>query len=240
MLNPLRELNDKRLVFFEIGLIIALSLVLVLFNWKSVEQEFNAPIAYDPDWDRVQTLETPTPPTRQRTFAPPPPDIKLSKAPLSGNIETVLLELLESEMASTEITENDVALPASVFTGESPAIAVPAEDRIIGEGEIFVVVEEMPSFPGGDKALLRFLSENLRYPSMALETKIEGLVVVQFIIDEKGQISAPSILRGIGGGCDEEAIRVVKRMPAWKPGKQRNRPVKVRYNLPVRFQLRTD
>jgi protein TonB len=89
-------------------------------------------------------------------------------------------------------------------------------------------------------ALLRFLSENLRYPSMALETKIEGLVVVQFIIDEKGQISAPSILRGIGGGCDEEAIRVVKRMPAWKPGKQRNRPVKVRYNLPVRFQLRTD
>jgi protein TonB len=240
MLNSLRELNDKRLIFFEIGLILALSFMLVLFNWKSVEQEFNAPIDYDPDWDRVQTLETPTPPTRQRTFAPPPPDVKISKAPLSGNIETVLLEMLETEMASTEITENDVALPASAFTGESPAVAVPAEDRIGGESEIFVVVEEMPSFPGGDQALLRFLSENLRYPSLALESHIQGLVVVQFIIDEKGRISAPSILRGIGGGCDEEAIRVVQLMPAWKPGKQRNRPVKVRYNLPVRFQLKTD
>lgn len=240
MLKYLRELNDKRLIFFEIGLIFALSIMLVLFNWKSVDQEFNAPIVYDPDWDRVQTLETPTPPTRQRTFAPPPPDVKISKAPLSGNIETVLLEMLETELASTEITENDVALPASAFTGESPAVAVPAEDRIGGESEIFVVVEEMPSFPGGDQALLRFLSDNLRYPSLALESRIQGLVVVQFIIDEKGQISAPSILRGIGGGCDEEAIRVVQLMPAWKPGRQRNRPVKVRYNLPVRFQLKTD
>jgi protein TonB len=240
MLKYLRELNDKRLIFFEIGLIFALSIMLVLFNWKSVDQEFNTPIVYDPDWDRVQTLETPIPPTRQRTFAPPPPDVKISKAPLSGNIETVLLEMLETELASTEITENDVALPASAFTGESPAVAVPAEDRIGGESEIFVVVEEMPSFPGGDQALLRFLSDNLRYPSLALESRIQGLVVVQFIIDEKGQISAPSILRGIGGGCDEEAIRVVQLMPAWKPGKQRNRPVKVRYNLPVRFQLKTD
>ncbi len=133
-----------------------------------------------------------------------------------------------------------MALPASAFTGESPAVAVPAEDRIGGESEIFVVVEEMPSFPGGDKALMRFLSDNLRYPSLALESRIQGLVVVQFIIDEQGKISAPTILRGIGGGCDEEAIRVINLMPAWKPGKQRNRPVKVRYNLPVRFQLKSD
>lgn len=240
MLNYLRNLNAKRLIFFEIGLIIALSCILLLFNWKAVDQEFNAPIDYDPAWDRVQTLETPTPPTRQRTFAPPPPEVTISKAPLSGNIETVLLDMLEAEMASTEITENDVALPASAFTGESPAVVVPAEDRIGGESEIFVVVEEMPAFPGGDRALIRYLSENLRYPSLALESRIEGLVVVQFIIDEKGQISAPSVLRGIGGGCDEEAVRVVSLMPVWKPGKQRNRPVRVRYNLPVRFQLKTD
>lgn len=240
MINALRKLNEKRLVFFELGLILALGLMLVLFNWQSVVQEFSAPIDYDPEWDRIQTLEIPTPTTRQRTFAPPPPDIKISKAPLAGTIESVLLEMLETEMASTEITENDVALPASAFIGEPPVVTVPAEGHIAGEHEIFVVVEEMPSFPGGDQALLHFLSKNLHYPSLALESRIQGLVVVQFIIDEKGQISAPSILRGIGGGCDEEAIRVVQLMPAWKPGKQRNRPVKVRYNLPVRFQLKAD
>lgn len=240
MLRYLRDLNDKRLIFFEIGLIIALCSMLLLFNWKSIEQEFNAPITYDPDWDRVQTIETPTPATRQRTFAPPPPEVAISKAPLSGNIETVLIDMLETEMASTEITQGDVALPASAFTGESPAVLVPAEDRVGGESEVFVVVEEMPRFPGGDQALLNYLSENLRYPSLAIESKIQGLVVVQFIIDEFGQISGPVVLRGIGGGCDEEALRVIQKMPAWKPGKQRNRPVKVRYNLPVRFQLKTE
>lgn len=240
MLGYLRELNEKRLLYFEIGLIIALGVVLLLFNWKSVEETWNTPISYNPEWDRVQTIEDVTPQTRQRTFAPPPPDIQLSKAPLSGNIETVLQEIQETEMATTEITsDRDIAIPSSAFTGESPSIALPDEAGS-GESEVFVVVEEMPSFPGGDARLLAFLYGELRYPSLALESKIEGLVVVQFIIDENGNITQPTVTRGIGGGCDEEALRVVKSMPAWKPGKQRGRPVKVRYNLPVRFQLKVD
>ncbi len=240
MLKYLRDLNEKRVLFFEIGLIIALGAALLAFNWKSVEETWSAPITYNPEWDRVQTVEDVTPQTRQRTFAPPPPDIKLSTAPLSGNIETVLQDILESEMATTEITsDRDVAIPASAFTGESPSIAIP-DEGVSGESEVFVVVEEMPSFPGGDARLLEFLYRELRYPSLALESKIQGLVVVQFIIDENGNITQPSITRGIGGGCDEEALRVVKNMPVWKPGKQRGRAVKVRYNLPVRFQLKTN
>lgn len=240
MLKYLRDLNEKRVLFFEIGLIIALGAALLAFNWKSVEETWSAPITYNPEWDRVQTVEDVTPQTRQRTFAPPPPDIKLSTAPLSGNIETVLQDILESEMATTEITsDRDVAIPASAFTGESPSIAIP-DEGVSGESEVFVVVEEMPSFPGGDARLLEFLYRELRYPSLALESKIQGLVVVQFIIDENGSITQPSITRGIGGGCDEEALRVVKSMPVWKPGKQRGRAVKVRYNLPVRFQLKTN
>lgn len=240
MLKYLRDLNEKRVLFFEIGLIIALGAALLAFNWKSVEETWSAPITYNPEWDRVQTVEDVTPQTRQRTFAPPPPDIKLSTAPLSGNIETVLQDILESEMATTEITsDRDVAIPASAFTGESPSIAIP-DEGVSGESEVFVVVEEMPSFPGGDARLLEFLYRELRYPSLALESKIQGLVVVQFIIDENGNITQPSITRGIGGGCDEEALRVVKSMPVWKPGKQRGRAVKVRYNLPVRFQLKTN
>lgn len=240
MLKYLRDLNDKRVLFFEIGLVVALGLALLLFNWKQVEEAWKMPVEYNPEWDRVQTVEDVTPQTRQRTFAPPPPDVKLMTAPLSGNIETVLQDIQESEMATTEITsDRDVAIPASAFTGESPSVAVPDETGS-GESEIFVVVEEMPSFPGGDAQLLAFLYRELRYPSLALESKIQGLVVVQFIIDENGIITLPVVTRGIGGGCDEEALRVVKSMPAWKPGKQRGRAVKVRYNLPVRFQLKTD
>jgi protein TonB len=237
MLKYLRDLNEKRLLFFEFGLIVALGAMLILFNWKSIEQEFNAPINYHPEWDRVQQVEDHTPRTRQRTFAPPPPDIKLSTAPLSGTIETVLLEILETEMQSTEIfNQRDVAIPAGAFTGESPGIPV---ESGTGEEEIFVVVEEMPQFPGGDEALLRYLYSQLRYPSLALDSKIQGIVVVQFIIDEQGRIIQPKVVRELGGGCDEEALRVVRGMPDWQPGKQRGRPVKVRYNLPIRFQLRT-
>lgn len=238
MLKDLKALNEKRILFFEIGLIIALSLMILLFNWKQVEEEWSAPIDYDAEWDRVQTVEDVTPPTRQRTFAPPPPNIEISKAPLSGNIETVLNDLLqETELASTEINENQVALPASAFTGESPSIPI-SPDEGGGEAEIFVVVEEMPQFPGGDQALLTFLYDKLRYPALALGNRIEGIVVVQFIIDEKGKITNPKILRGIGGGCEEEALRVIGLMPDWKPGRQRGLPVRVRYNLPIRFELK--
>lgn len=238
MLKYLKELNEKRILFFEIGLIIALSLVILMFNWKRVEEEWSAPIDYDVEWDRVQTVEDVTPPTRQRTFAPPPPNIELSKAPLSGNIETVLNDLLqETELATTEISESEIAIPASAFTGESPSIPI-SPDEGGGEAEIFVVVEEMPEFPGGDKALLQFLYQELRYPALALDNKIQGIVVVQFVIDEKGKITNPTILREIGGGCEQEALRVIGLMPDWKPGKQRGLPVRVRYNLPIHFQLK--
>ncbi|MFN3530322.1 MAG: energy transducer TonB [Bacteroidia bacterium] len=238
MLKDLKELNEKRILFFEIGLIVALGMVLILFNWRSIEQEWNAPINYNPEWDRVQQIEDPTPPTRQRTFTPPPPDIKITTAPLTGNIETVLQEIFETELATTEITsDRDVAIPAGAFTGESPSIPV---EYSTGESEIFTVVEDMPQFPGGDAELLKFLYGQLRYPPLALESRIQGLVVVQFIIDEQGNITNPIVVRSLGGGCDEEALRVIKLMPRWTPGKQRGRPVRVRYNLPVRFQLRTD
>lgn len=240
MLDYLKKLNERRVLFIEIGLIVSLGLMLLVFNWGTVEEAWQAPVTYNPEWDRVQTIDDVTPQTRQRTFAPPPPDVQLSQAPLSGNIETVLNNILETELATTELNaDRDIALPASAFTGESPSIAVPDESGG-GEAEIFAVVEEMPSFPGGDAKLLEFLYQEIRYPSIALESRIQGLVVVQFIIDEQGRIINPAITRGIGGGCDEEALRVVQSMPKWKPGKQRGRPVKVRYNLPVRFQLRTE
>ena len=102
---------------------------------------------------------------------------------------------------------------------------------------VFVVVEKSPEFPGGNDSLYAFIGRNIKYPEMAKKNKIEGRVFVTFVIEKDGQISSAKILRDIGGGCGEEAIRMVNSMPKWKPGTQRGNPVRVQFNLPIMFQL---
>lgn len=103
--------------------------------------------------------------------------------------------------------------------------------------EVFTFAEEMPSFPGGDGALYGFLAQNISYPEIAKRAGVEGQVIVTFTVSKTGQISAPRVARGIGGGCDEEALRVVMMMPRWNPGKQNGQPVNVQVTVPIRFQL---
>jgi protein TonB len=98
-------------------------------------------------------------------------------------------------------------------------------------------VPEMPVFPGGESELYHYLNKNLEYPDVAKESNISGTVYLTFVVEKDGSISDVKILRGIGGGCDEEAIRVVKSMPPWTPGKNNGTPVRVRFNLPVKFTL---
>jgi len=105
------------------------------------------------------------------------------------------------------------------------------------EAEIFTVVEESPHFPGGEDAVIKFLQENLKYPVIARESSIQGTVFITFVIEKDGTITDIRVLRGIGGGCDEEALRALKLMPRWIPGKQRGKPVRVQFNLPVKFSL---
>jgi len=111
------------------------------------------------------------------------------------------------------------------------------EEEEAEEQEIFLVVESPPSFPGGEAARKRFLGENLKYPQMAKESGIQGKVYVTFVVEPNGSVSGIKILRGIGGGCDEEAIRVSKLMPKWIAGKQRGKPVRVQFNMPIKFTL---
>ena len=106
------------------------------------------------------------------------------------------------------------------------------------DGEIFMVVEQQPEFEGGMQALMAHLGENIRYPMAAQKANATGRVFVSFVVTKKGDIADVTILKGIGFGCDEEAIRVVSRMPNWKPGSQSGIPVNVRYNLPINFQLK--
>ena len=105
------------------------------------------------------------------------------------------------------------------------------------EAEVFTIVEEMPSYPGGDQKMYEYLGKNIKYPQIARESSIQGRVFVNFVVEPGGSVSNVKVLRGIGGGCDEEAVRVVKSMPKWKAGKQRGKAVRVSYTLPVVFKL---
>lgn len=105
------------------------------------------------------------------------------------------------------------------------------------EIEIFTIVEEMPKYPGGDEAIFQFIEDNLIYPELAKAKRIEGVVVIEYVVEKDGSLSNIEILRDIGYGCGEEALRLVKSMPTWSPGKQRGQPVPVAFKLPIRFKL---
>ena len=153
--------------------------------------------------------------------------------------ETTRIEDVKLE-ASDDVEVEDIELNAEVdqneiieeYVYEAPEI----EEEEIVEAEIFKVVEEMPEFPGGAGKLLEYIGKNIKYPMMARESDIQGKVFVQFVVEPDGNISHVQVLRGIGGGCDEEAVRVVESMPKWKPGKQRGAPVRVQYMVPIVFK----
>ncbi len=103
--------------------------------------------------------------------------------------------------------------------------------------EVYTIVEQMPEFPGGPNAMFEHIASQIKYPQKARDNRIQGRVFVHFVIETDGSISNITVLKGIGHGCDEEAIRVVESMPRWKPGIQRDKPVRVSFNLPIRFSL---
>ena len=105
------------------------------------------------------------------------------------------------------------------------------------EGCCIDIIEYGPEFPGGMDSLYKFMRDSLRYPKEALEKRIEGKVYITFVVEKDGSITDPRVLRDIGGGCGEEAIRMVMTMPKWEPGKQSGVPVRVQFNLPVRFEI---
>jgi protein TonB len=103
--------------------------------------------------------------------------------------------------------------------------------------EVLTIAETMPEFPGGDKALYDFLKERIRYPAAAVESSVQGTVYVSFIVETNGALSHINVVKGIGSGCDEEAVRAVSEMPQWKPAKQGGKAVRLMMNLPVQFRL---
>lgn len=138
---------------------------------------------------------------------------------------------------------NEIILSEDIAISDDTKIKIPDVEvemdipELMPQREVFQIVEEMPEFPGGESKMYEFILKNIKYPEMARENKIKGRVYVQFVVSKDGSLNKIKVLRGIGGGCDEEAVRIVKRMPKWKPGKQNGKTVPVQFTLPFNFKL---
>lgn len=217
------DLENKKSVFYLAGVAIAISLILVAFEWKIYEITETVVTGSAVAAEEEELV----PITRMENLPPPPP-------PPPQQLE---LEIVEDDQ---EVEDVDIKSSESDDNAkyEIKAIDVDAVEAVEAAPEIFTIVEEQPEFPGGTAKLYEFIGNNIKYPQMARENGIQGKVFVKFVVWKDGSIRDVQVIRGIGGGCDEEAVRVVKAMPSWKPGKQRNQAVPVYFNLPIAFNLR--
>jgi periplasmic protein TonB len=173
---------------------------------------------------------------------PPPPPPPPPPEAMAEKVKFTVPKVVEDTVETGLQTQDD--LSAKPVTEAPPAEEdlAPKEEKKqvieqVAKPEPFTVVEEMPSFPGGEGELYKFISSNIRYPEEAKELGIQGRVFVNFVVEADGSITEVKLIRGIGGGCDEEALRVVRSMPKWVAGKQRGVPVRVYFNLPIKFTL---
>jgi len=218
---PKADLESKKTLFIEIGMVIALAAVLLAFEWKSYEKleiNLSSRVADDVPEEMIEITQHEKP--------PPPP------APPQ---QTTIIEIVEDDMEIEDEIEIDVE--ADDNTEMEEYVPIEEDDEEEEEAQIFTVVESMPGFPGGEAARIKYLNNNIKYPQMARESGIQGRVFVTFVVEKNGTVTDVRVLRGIGGGCDEEAIRVIKNMPNWQPGKQRGKPVRVQFNMPILFKL---
>jgi periplasmic protein TonB len=176
--------------------------------------------------------EVPPPPPLRNTIKFTPPVIKPDQLVAEEEQPISQKEAVDAKAAISNVTydkgTDDIAAP--IATSLKKDVAEDPEKP-------FVFVEQMPQFPGGEKEMINFIKRNLRYPITAIENGIKGTVTVNFVVGKDGKITQIRIIRGIGGGCDEEAVRILEKMPAWSPGRQAGIPVLVAYSLPFRFVL---
>ncbi|MBQ7710535.1 MAG: energy transducer TonB [Bacteroidales bacterium] len=222
--SPKADLEDKKGLLLEIGLVVALVFALVAFNIKSYDAE-EVEVAQRTAINEIEDVIIQT-----AEDTPPPPE------PEQPEVATELVVVENDAEITHELGIVDMGDDANKAQEEFVPVEI-EEEVVVEEEEIFQVVEEEPEFPGGMEALYKYLGESIKYPQLAKENNIEGKVYVTFVVEKDGSIANPRILRDIGGGCGNEAVRVVKAMPKWKAGKQRGKNVRVQFNLPVSFKL---
>ena len=192
--------------------------------------------------------------TLENIFTEIPADKKELQLPQTNSPKTSTVKFLVPEVKPDEIVSNEVIPTQEELSGKNPGTETiegnsngtdlveeinesPEINNELPE-TIFTWAEEMPKFPGGDSELIKFFSQNLVYPEIAKRAEVEGKVILSFVVDKSGNIVDIKVLKSIGAGCDEEAMRILKIMPVWIPGKQNGNPVFTRINIPVVFKLR--
>ena len=211
--NPEISLEKKKGLFFQIGLVVTLVIVLGAFEWKSYEK-----VDYNLGQLNLDDLEEEIIPITRQEITPPPPP------PPPPEVIVIVEDIVEIvDEAKIETTESD----------EMVAIEIEEES----DEEFFMVVENMPEFPGGDAGLMKYIQNNVKYPPIAKEYNITGKVYVSFIVDKSGSVTDVKIVRGVDKSLDAEAVRVVKSLPKYKPGKQRGKAVRVMFTIPINFTL---
>lgn len=220
------NLENKKLLFVEIGLVISLGITFLAFEWTSKETN----VAVLEEQTQV-VLEEEIIPITQETPPPPPAAPKIPV--LSDQIDIVDDEIeLEDDLFMN--LEDDASLGVEIMD------YVEVEEEVVEEEAIpFQLVEEKPSFQGGDaNQFSKWVNQRLVYPEIAKENGVQGRVTLQFTVEKDGSVTKVKVLRGVDPSLDKEAVRVVSMSPKWKPGKQRDRAVPVTYTFPVIFQLR--
>lgn len=220
------NLESRKLLFVEIGLIISLAITYVAFEWTSKETK----VSMLDDTNEI-VLEEEIIPITQETPPPPPAAPKIPV--LSDQIDIVDDEIeLEDDMFMN--LEDDSSLGVEIMD------YIEVEEEVVEEEAIpFQLVEKKPSFQGGDaNTFSKWVNQRLVYPEIAKENGVQGRVTLQFTVEKDGTVTKVKVLRGVDPSLDKEAVRVVSSSPKWTPGKQRDRSVPVTYTFPVIFQLR--
>lgn len=209
--KPEADLKNYYTVFLQLGMVAVLLIFIVAMKVEFVSKQAEVDLTQEQEVVEMEEIER----TQQEEKPPPPPRPQ------------VPVEVPNDEI----IEEQEINIDAEINMDEPlPEPEEPAEEE--EEEDFFVAVENMPELKGG----LGALQKKITYPEMARKAGIEGRVIIQFIVNEQGEVEDPKVVRGIGGGCDEEALRVVKQAE-FKPGRQRGKPVRVQYSLPITFKL---
>lgn len=218
--HPHVDLARQSSLWLNVGMTISLAIVIFAFEYKSYDGTGLLDLGQVQD-DFEDILDIP--PTEQPP--PPPPKVQLPE----------IIEIPDDEEIEEEIEiELDVEINEETIIEDIILDDAPEEEDV---DEVFSIVEDQPEFPGGMGAFYKFVGDNMKYPSQARRMGIEGRVFVQFVVERDGTVTDVKAVKGIGAGCDEEAERVLRMSPKFKPGKQRGRAVRVKMVLPIQFKL---
>ena len=222
--SPKANLERHRNTYILMGMVLGISLLFFAFEWSTETRKLDENVLVA-DVTAEEEIEI----TRREPPPPPPPP---PPEPETPEIIEVVEEKVDTRM---EIKSEDDQSQRQTEIYIPPPPPKPKVEEVTEE--IFVVVEEQPEFPGGQAAMMKFLSDNIKYPVIAQENGIQGRVICNFVVERDGSITDVQVVRGQDPSLDREAVRVIQQMPRWKRGKQRGSAVRVRFTLPVVFRL---